>query len=133
VYKPSYLPAPDLVQKELAPCSVFSLAGCRASSGLSSTALDRRLTNYNMFVPVPCNNSYVKHKCCAKLSKWNCVGQVPIENREQDLVGGAVYTMSLHVEVEYMTHRGKVRSNNEDALLIMSDVIQKKKWLILKG
>jgi len=40
-------------------------------------------------------------------------------------MGGAVYTMSLHVEVEYMTHRGKVRSNNEDALLIMSDVIQK--------
>jgi len=38
---------------------------------------------------------------------------------------GVPYSMSLHVEVEYMTHRGKVRPNNEDALLIMSDVIQK--------
>ncbi|HAR39780.1 MAG TPA: hypothetical protein DCR68_00120 [Coprothermobacter sp.] len=47
-------------------------------------------------------------------------------------MGGATYTMSLRVEVEYMTHRGKVRSNNEDALLIMSDVIQKEEMADLQ-
>lgn len=42
---------------------------------------------------------------------------------------GVLGVMSLHVEAQYMTHRGKVRPNNEDALLVMSNVIQKEEMV----